>query len=218
MIQRILIFTLISILGMTASAQQEENTRPMWGVKAAFDINIPGKWHGDAGSIEMYRMGYGGTIGAVYNIYLGRNFYLEPGISLFYDTYSYKDLYMSAENTEIKDPGIYKAGIRIPIVAGYEFSIANRLDMIVFTGPELNYAFTGDVKIKDNSLIDGTELAMFGKDGYQRRIDCAWKIGAGFPLDMWTVSVEASIGMTDLMKTEVSFRENRVSVGVTRYF
>ncbi len=218
--KRILLLSLIVVLSVKAYAQTEDNTKPIWGIKAAFDINIPGKWHGAAGGVEMYRIGYGGTLGAVCNIYLGRNFYIEPGISLFYDTYSYKDLIITSSSGIIaeKDPGIYKAGIRIPIVAGYEFSIANRFDMTIFTGPELNYAFTGDVRMKDKSLIYGSELPMFGKEGNQRRVDCAWKIGLGFPWNMWTLSWEADIGMTDLLKTGMSFRENRVSVNVTRYF
>ena len=75
----------LSLIGAYADNQQDEdeNTRPMWGVKASLDINIPGDMHGDAGNIEMFRQGFGGAIGGVCNIFLGNNFYLEPGLSLF---------------------------------------------------------------------------------------------------------------------------------------
>ena len=82
------------VLG-TMRAQDEAanvDTRPMWGIKATFDFNIPGNWHNDGSSIKMFDHGYGATLGAVCNIYLGHGFYFEPGLSFFYDSYAYNDL------------------------------------------------------------------------------------------------------------------------------
>ena len=45
----------------------------------------------------------------------------------------------------------------------------------------------------------------------------AWKVGVGFPIDNMMVGVDAAIGMTDLLRTPMSFRENRVSVSFTYY-
>lgn len=55
-----------------------------------------------------------------------------------------------------------------------------------------------------------------GKNG-QSRFDCAWKIGIGFPWENMMLGLDASIGMTDLLRTPISFRENRVSVTFTYY-
>lgn len=211
----------LSLIGAYADNQQDEdeNTRPMWGVKASLDINIPGDMHGDAGNIEMFRQGFGGAIGGVCNIFLGNNFYLEPGLALFYDTYSYKGLVIGGENDEIEtDPSLYKIGIRIPVVAGYSFRIFDRLGMSVYTGPEFSYAFAGEIRIKNKHLTEGANLSLFGRDGTQRRPDCAWKIGVGFPMEAWFVSVDAAIGITNLSKNGMTFRENRCSVSLTRYF
>ena len=216
-----LIPAIISCITLSASAQNDvADTRPMWGIKAAFDVNIPGKWHGDAGSVSMFRHGFGATFGAVYNIYLGKSFYIEPGASLFYDSYSYKNLVISGDAGNIieEDPSLYKLGIRIPVVVGYSFSISDNFAMLVYTGPELSYAFTGDIKIKDSELQHSSDISLFGEYGTQRRVDCAWKVGVGFPVNQWLVSIEAAIGMTDLLKSGMSFRENRCSVALTRYF
>ena len=206
-----------------AMAQNDTDTRPMWGVKAAFDLNLPGKWYGDAESVEMYRHGFGGTIGAVCNLWLGHNFYLEPGVSLFYDTYSYKGVVFSDDDTgnnDESDPSLYKVGIRVPVVAGYSFIVGKGLAMSVFTGPDMSYAFAGKVKLKNPELA-GQEngLDLFGRYGTQRHIDCAWKLGLGWQMyDSWRISLEGAVGMTDLLRSGMTFRENRLYVALTRYF
>ncbi len=204
-------------------AQNSPDTRPMWGVKAAFDLNLPGKWHGDAGSVNMYRYGFGGTLGAVCNVWLGHNFYLEPGVSIFYDTYSYKGVVFSADGSgygDESDPSLYKVGVRVPVVAGYSFAVGSSLVMSVFTGPEMSYAFAGKVKLKNPELA-GQEngLDLFGRYGTQRHVDCAWKFGFGWQMyDSWMISLEGAVGMTDLLRGGMTFRENRLSVALTRYF
>lgn len=212
------LLTLALILGCNmASAQTEDDTAPMWGVRAAFDITIPGDWHINGGSVKMYKPGCGGTLGAVCNLYLGRGFYMEPGVSLFYDSYSYDDLVvMGAVGEELQhDPSLYKFGFRVPVVAGYSFGIG-RGAMSVYTGPEVSVALAGKVRI-DNIDKDQFDTDLFGPNG-QNRFAFSWKVGIGVPLDSWFVSIDASLGITDVYRSEVSFREHRVSVGLTKYF
>ena len=197
-----------------------------WGVRAAFDINIPGRVGGfaDIPGVdskvlgEVYRMGYGGTIGVVYDHWLSDIFFLQPGLSLFYDTYSYKNLIIGEDvDKQENDPSLYKLGIRGPIVIGYSYSLVDVLPMRVYTGPELNYAFAGDIRFKNRDLV-GDDWHLFGKNGEQRRFDIAWKIGLAAEFDIATVGVEAAIGVTDLYPGKLSFRDNRISVSVTRFF
>lgn len=211
---------LLSGLNLKAYAE-EEYTKPLFGIKAAVDLNLPGKWHGDGGSVKWFRHGFGGTLGGVCNVYLGRGFYLEPGVSLFYDTYSYYGFVIpdGAGNHIESDPSIYKLGLRVPVVFGYEINAGERFAMTVFTGPELSYAFAGNTRLKHKNLIDDHHLLdLFGKHGYQRRVDCAWKVGIGFPADAWYISLDAAFGLTNLLKSDMTFRENRLTLGVTRYF
>ncbi len=165
----------------------------------------------------MYRPGYGFTVGGVCNIDLGGNVYLEPGVSLFYEDYSYKDLIITDNSGDAveTDPGLYKLGVRVPVVVGSVFGINERVGLCIFTGPVLSYAFAGKIDI--DSKADGLDdLDLFRG---QRRFDCGWKIGAGCPIDNFMVSVEAEFGITDLLKAKgMSFRENRVSLGLTYYF
>lgn len=220
--KRIIIAFAAAACSLTAAMAQETDKAVIWGVRAGFDVNIPGKWQGNGVSTEMFRNGYGVTAGAVCNIWLGRGFYLEPGLSLFYDSYSYDNLtILGADNEQTQqDPSLYKVGLRLPVVAGYSFNIAQRLLMSVYTGPEFSYAFGGKVRLDDAVKPENfgdTSFDLFGPAG-QRRFDCAWKIGVAAPLGAVTVSIDCALGLTNLNRSEMSFHEYRVTVGATYYF
>lgn len=74
--KKILLFVCAMFSGIYANAQIIENgeRNPTWGVRAAFDVNLPGKVHSNVINDKMFRTGTGGTIGAVCNIYLGHKF------------------------------------------------------------------------------------------------------------------------------------------------
>lgn len=211
----------LSVFNTEAQAQSGDN---MWGIKAAFDLNLPSKWGNrleGAAPLDMYRSGFGGTLGAIYSYGFGSSFFLEPGVSLFYDTYSFKDLTVMGDGKypREEDPSIYKSGVRIPVMVGYSYWLLDALPMRVYTGPELSYAFAGDVRWKNKALVEGGDLGdLFGKHGHQKRMDLAWKIGVGFETEIMTIGVEAAIGITDILKDRLTCRDNRVSITATHYF
>ena len=192
----------------------------IWGIKASADIELPGKWHGENNSVTMFRPGYGFSAGVVSNIYLGKNFYFEPGVALFYSRYEYKDLTISnGDNAEEHDPGLYKLGVEVPLLFGYTFGFSDQFAMNLFTGPQLRYSFAGEIEIENSSLIEDMESGfdLWGING-QRRFDCSWKIGLGFPVSNFNISFEADFGISDLLKGDMKFREHRLGLGLTYYF
>lgn len=216
-----LIFLTIFLTSIFAEAQIIENgeSNPMWGVRATFDVNMPGKMHNNVVNDRMFRTGTGGAIGAVCNIALGKQFYLEPAVNLFYDTYSYKDLIVSGIDYEESDPSIYKVGLRVPVIVGYSIRINDQFSIAPFTGPELSYAFSGDIKFHDRDKLDANDYHLFGgSPGYQRKVECGWKIGLAFFTGMWSFNIDGTIGMTNLMTNGMKLHENRGAVSVTRYF
>ena len=207
--------TLLLLAASSANARD-------WGVRAAFDINIPSKIGGrleGAPALDMYRMGYGGTVGVVYDHWFSDAVFLEPGASLFYDSYSYKDLIITGASGQTlqKDPSLYKFGVRVPVAIGYSYYLFDNLPMRVYTGPEFSYAFAGDIRLK-HSISDFEDIHLFGKDGDQRRFDAAWKIGLAADLDYAILGIDVAIGMTDLYPGHLTFRENRLSISLTRFF
>lgn len=223
MLKRIFVPLLVvisAICGNTLRAQSYDSFNsaspsPYWGVRAALDLNLPGDWHGASSPVKMFRSGYGFSVGAIYNVPFATRFYFEPGMSLYYDTYSYDNLIITDAdgNLNESDPGLRKFGVRVPLVVGMVFPLTDSFTLNVFTGPELNYGLIGKIHLKDASRFED-EFPTDLYDGYHRRFNFAWKVGVAFPIDPWVVSVEGSFGISDLMAGDISFREHRVSVGL----
>lgn len=221
--RRFLLFFIGTMLfGSCLKASAADGDRVLWGIKASVDAELPGKWRGKDASVKMFNNGLGFTAGAVSNIYLGKNFFFEPGLLLFYSQYRY-DFAIGDMNFMEKNPKLTKFGVEVPVVFGYNFDITDRFALSVFTGPQIRYAFGADVKIEDKDLRDEYEDLL--KWDTFRRLDCAWKIGVGFPLYHFMFSLEADIGMNNLIKSskiagpsKMTFRENRFGLGVTYYF
>lgn len=190
----------------------------LWGAKASLDINMPGKWKVGDTSTKLYDSGFGFSLGGVYSHYVTENVFIEPSLSLFYDTYSCDFFIQEGDGFAEEKPITFKFGIRIPVVVGYTFDITDDFSFSVFTGPELNYAFAGRNRFKSKHLTENIGT-LFGKeDGMQRRISCAWKGGFGFPFYDWRVDIEAAVGLTDVIVGPASMKENRLSVSLIRYF
>lgn len=214
--------TLVTIFALLVGALYgfAQNNTVIWGVKASVDAELPSKWHGAGGSFSMYRPGCGFSIGGVSNIYLGKNFYLEPGLSLAYSQYRYKDLSFMDSQGIIResDPKIYKWGFQIPVVVGYTIDLWEKSVLNVFTGPQIRYAFAGKIAFKDKELANDANEYINLWNG-QRRFDLSWKVGVGVPvINDLQISLEADLGITDLLKSDLSFRENRLGLCATYYF
>lgn len=193
----------------------QDNTGPIWGIKANLNVELPGDIHSKGVSNDFFRTGTGISAGVVCNLYLGHGFYFEPGVSLFYGQYKIRDLYvlMDDVNSIQLDGPVKKFGVRVPLVFGYTFDFSDSFGMNVFTGPQLSYALAGDISVPAEAEDDGIDLWRS-----QRRFDCGWKVGIGFPVGSVTVSVEGDLGISNLHKGDMTFRENRVSLGLTYYF
>ena len=209
--KRIAIPFVAAALALGANAQEFNG----WGMRAALDVNLPGKWKTANGeSIKMFDKGAGGSIGVVYNKPIAGDFYFEPGLALFYDTYSYSDLNIwSGDETVAIDPKVKKFGLRMPLNFGYRVYLPSGFNFAVYTGPELNLGVKGTIGI-DKELAEEAEIPDdLYKYGY-RRFDCAWKIGLGFPIGRWVVNIEGSCGHLDLHKNDIQFHENRLSLSL----
>lgn len=199
----------------------ESSKTVVWGIKGNLSAEIPSKWRKSGESEKRFNSGFGASIGGLMNVYLGKNFYFEPELSLFYEGYSYDNIKQVAPNSPSINAGpkIYKLGVRVPIVFGYFINISEKWGLNVFTGPELSYAFYGDAKSENEEVRNDKDLMSVFSGAYaQRRFDAAWKIGIGFPVDHFLISLESDIGITDMLKNSWTMRENRLGLGISYYF
>lgn len=205
---------ILSLPMIMAAANVKAENPVRWGVRASADINIPGKWIAAGNHVDMYKTGPGFSAKAICNIPIISGFMIQPGVGFYYDTYRYDNIIVMSETITTLDPTVAKAGLRIPVMAAYKFMISDRFTIIPLTGPELNYSFYGRVKGSgmDDILKDALDEDVFAEYG-QRRINIAWNIGIEMEINRhWTFTLNGSIGMNDIQKQRVSFRENRIDI------
>lgn len=183
-----------------------------FGVRISPEITCPGSITSDGIGISTFKNGGGIEFGGIYNIPVVANFYIEPGLKLFYNTYSMKDDFVgSLEDDMIFDSVSFKKfGMRIPVMAGYHFDFLSDVKVSVFTGPELEIAFSGKEYIKGKNIDMSSTL--YGEEGGMKRVNLLWGIGAGVSYRQFYFGISGGIGMLNMLDdSDVKFHENRVT-------
>lgn len=222
--KRILFFFIISLITLAGRAQSysDEELLPVdrnhWTVTVAYDVSLPGDWKAADNSIKMFKSGSGVSVGADYMMLFGRNFFFEPGARLYFDTYRYDDIIVSSDpSAEQKkyDPAVKKTGLRIPLTVGYKFDIFKNGSLLISTGPEPVIGFSARSKI-DKELGDQLEENLY-KD-LMNRFDIAWDVRAAAVFNRFRIDVTGAFGMLDILKTDLTMHEYRLSIGLGYLF
>lgn len=194
----------------------------IWGIKGNIGAELPhANWTKNGETERMFNSGFGASLGAVANVYLGNCFYLEPEVSLFYEGYAYNNVMAVSPNSPSVNvgPNVHKLGMRVPLVVGYYIKVSDSWGLDVFTGPVFDYAFYGNARTENEEVRKDTNLMNIFKGEYaQRRCDFEWKVGIGFPVNNFLISLEGDIGITNMLKYGGTLRNNRVSLGIGYYF
>lgn len=181
-----------------------------FGLRAGFDLSCPGKITSEGVGVDMFKNGAGFEVGGIYNIPVVANFYVEPGLKLFYDTYSVKDDWNIYDGFGIDGISIRKFGMRIPVMAGYRFDFTRDISVSVFTGPELEVGFVGKEHAKSGNR--SSSESVYGDDGFLKRTNLLWDFGAGVSYRNYYFSVSGGIGMLNMYNgSHGKFHENRVT-------
>lgn len=216
--RKIIIAAIAAVASLTASAQNSEYTifnnpdnAPYLGARIGVDITST------SGADEMYNNGLGFTIGAIYNIPLWQNLYFEPGLSLFYDTFGTEILTTAPDgfSAEMLNGSIRNFGMRIPLVAGYNFDFTDNVRIAPFTGPQINFNVTAkehwDASSHDVGLDNGL---IFGEGGF-KRFDLQWVIGVGVTYNKYYMSLSGGIGLTKARSLKYdNFRRNNINISI----
>lgn len=215
-----LIATALGVMALTASAQNDifdnPDNKAYFGVRAGLDISAPGDLKLNNLKIDGFKPGAGFNVGAIYNIPVVANFYVEPGIGLFYSTFGVKDEYLENIEGGIKYDKAYinTFGMRIPVMAGYHFDFTSDMKIRVFTGPEFEIGFSSNQHVKADGL-DVSE-SMYGEDGTMRRFNFLWGFGAGVDYGHYYLGISGGIGLTNLFKDDwgIEFQQSHVSISL----
>lgn len=210
----------VSLLVLKAGAQtQEENILPSdrnhWTASVSYDSTIPGKWNDE---VSVFKSGGGVSLGMDYTLLLPKQFLFEPGFRLYYDTFCYDDLPILGDGLyggETISPQVRKTGLRIPLLVGYKLDIFKDGSLYLSTGPELSFGFSARTKV-DKAYTHVFEENLYAR--MMRRYDLAWNIRGSIVLNSFRVDVTGAFGLLDVMKTDVSMHEYRLSIGIGYIF
>ncbi|MDE7375822.1 MAG: PorT family protein [Muribaculaceae bacterium] len=215
----IVTLALAAMAGVAAIAQNpilnNPDNKAYFGIRVGADVTCPGNVSADNIGIDCYNNGGGIEFGGIYNLPIVANLYIEPGLKLYYDTYSLNDDFIPAIEDDIIFDGmtIKKFGMRIPVMAGYHFDFTKDIKAYIFTGPELEIGFTAKQYITSANLeMSGS---MYGEDGGLHRADLIWNIGAGISYQHFYFGINGGIGMLNMYsESDFKFHENRVTFSV----
>lgn len=218
--RKILVSTLLVVLAsVSAMAQNTIVNNPdnsaYFGIRVGGEVTCPGKISEDNMGISVFKNGGGVEFGGIYNFPVVANFYIEPGVKFYYNTYSLKDEFITAIQDDIilNSLTLKKFGMRIPVMAGYHFDFTDDIKVSVFTGPELEIGFSA------KGYTEGYNIEMsesvYGEDGGMNRVNLLWGIGAGISYQHFYFGVNGNIGMLNMLSiSDVKFHENRVTFSI----
>ncbi len=209
-----LVLACLSITAQSSIFNNPDN-KPYFGVRVGGEVTCPGDISAYNVGLGIFKNGGGIEFGGIYNLPVVANFYIEPGLKLYYNAYSLKSEYLKLIEDDVILNGlsIRKFGMRIPVMAGYHFDFTDDIKVSLFTGPELEIGFSAKGNIEAYNF--STSESVYGEDGGMNRVDLLWGVGAGVTYNHLYFGVNGSLGMLNMLKdSDAKFHENRVTFSV----
>lgn len=221
-----LITAALASVSMTAQNNVTNNpdNKSYIGFRLGGEITCPGDISFGNISISPFKSGGGIEFVGIYNLPVIGNFFIEPGLGFYYNAYSMKDYYIGEVEDElhtrlwnfnftVNSLSIRKFGLRVPVMAGYNFKFTNGIKISVFTGPELEAGIIAKEYIKGRGLK--YIQTVYDEGGEMNRIDVLWGIGAGITYRQFYFGIKGSIGMCNMLRDiDAKFHENRVTFSI----
>ena len=210
----LVVFACASVVAQNTIVNNPDN-KAYFGIRVGGEVTCPGDISVENVGLSVFKNGGGVELGGIYNVPVVANFYVEPGLKFYYNTYSLKADFMEDFQNDIifNSVSFKKFGMRIPVMAGYHFDFTNDIKVSVFTGPELEVGFSAKEYVKGHN-IDVSE-SVYGEDGGMDRVNLLWGFGAGISYQHFYFGVSGGIGMLNMLSdSDAKFHENRVTFSV----
>ena len=195
-------FTLL--FAVSASAQ-----KGYFGTRVSFDITSP------AGSDLGLRNGSGFSVGAIYNYRFNNHVYLEPGVSVYYNTMGIRPV---DHDGELYDGSVSNWGVEIPLNVGYNFALLDNLEVSVFTGPVFDFNITAKGVLDPNFTGPALTASDNLLDNGWKRFDCQWGFGLGVTFaHSYYIGISGGIGISPLASYNIggdTYRMRRNSFSI----
>lgn len=203
-----------SVMAQSFTVSNPDN-KAYFGIRVGGELTCPGKITSNNVAVSMFNKGGGLELGGIYNIPVAANFYIEPGLKFYYNTYSLKKEFVEELEDDIifNSVSVKKFGLRLPVMAGYRIDFTDDLKLSLFTGPELEVGISAKEYIKGYNIEMSSSI--YGDDGGFNRTNLLWGIGAGLTYQQFYFGVSGGIGMLNMLRdSDVKFHENRITFSV----
>lgn len=208
---------IVSIISVFSGSAQNFNKSNL-GIRLSIDATLPGDFSAGDGysKYKLYENGAGFSIGAVYRFDLMGSLYVEPGLSLYYNTYSLNKSFLEdviggelgvpaqSADYEITKRSLRMFGFRLPVMVGYRFGLAPDFNLNLFTGPMFDFGCSADLHygFKASGKYDvNYSRSQYGDDGTLKSFNCYWNFGAGVSFtEHFYLSLQYDLGLRNRAK------------------
>ena len=215
---------LVSMAVVAASlsmSAQTEGAKPAnsgyFGIRASGTLTCPSSWKSwnnyyDNDVETEFKKGGGLSIGMIYHAPITRSFYVEPGVSLYYNATGIKHPWNSDYTSSMRE-----SGMLFPVMLGFQFDATNDVNMQVFYGPELRVGFSNEIyetyKGRVNSESEHESQYRHNASYRMNRVNCDLRFGVGFNISRkYYVGISGVVGLSNAAyeKCDNSFHQNHV--------
>lgn len=208
---------LLTASSATISAQNPFNSgdnHTYVGARLSLDVSAPSSQHAFSYR-DVFGNSAGMSLGFVVNTPIVWNLYLEPGLSIYYNTISQNSFengqMLPGSDISLKRSGSLRLwGARIPIMVGYRFDILNLMSLYAYTGPRFSYTFSGRWNQKLNGGTSQNTNMYAGDLGLFNRFDAQWSFGVGASFSHYYIGVLGNIGMSEVLKGTWQDKKNKM--------
>lgn len=212
MIKKLSLLAAALLIPASIFAQQTSDSQdPYFGVRLSFDVTHP------AGSNDGINNGSGLTIMGIYNLQLKNQWFLEPGIGVFYNTMGIRPVEF---DDGLYDGSIRNIGMRVPLNVGYRFNLFDNCAIALTTGPWFNVNISSKAYLDPNFERPAPSKSTALFDYGWKRFDMQWGLGLSITCaGQYYISVSGGIGVTPMAKfrfdhSHSTIRRNTVSIAI----
>lgn len=216
---KILAIAVILLISGNMKAQffVEKEKSVTFQIRGGMNLTNVSAWKNDYGfKSGKVRIGY--NFGAIADITLGNDVYLQTGLSFTTKGAKVKNLSTTDGNMEAKMEAMY---IQLPVYFAYKFHFPGNSNLGFAMGPYVAYGVAGKTTLTSISNMESNKNNSFGNEGLWNRPDVGLGIELQAELPRFVFIIGSDTGFTkiwkrDRLNNDLKVRNNSVyfSIGV----
>lgn len=207
----------IALLALVSANIAAQDSKLSFGVNAGVNVSNS-SWDVNNGFDKKAVIGF--QIGGTVDYALTEAFYLQSGLSL------------TTKGAKVKGKGgdeiisldgaltVNQYYLQLPVMGAYKLDVAENTKIVFSAGPYLAFGvggktkFKGDIIIVDVSGSGEDKVDTFGNDGLLNRFDFGLGGGVAVEFGQIVVGLKYELGLTDIGKDNLSYKNRNAALTV----